>query len=441
MIVGTISVLNYRASIQFYLEDQKQELRLIATAVTGAMGKIWEIDGKESALVYLKDEDERRPRSELTFLELTDTVPSLSPPRPLVETTTQLVLVHGEVRGKVFFVRSSLEFESFAREELYRQLIIGALATLLGSLFILLFTRRQISQPLGELSRLTENIATGTLVRDAHRVRHDEIGSLAGSLHRMSRALAVARDDVARAALDRDLLFEMMRERDRDGTAGYLAAEFAHELGSPLNVVAGRAEMILDDNAGTSKTAENAKVIIEQVRRMTHVIAQRLEDLRPHGERQEGPIGEFLRRVETVVSPLLSYREIALRVDTPPPSYRLEVDASRFVHVLASLLLVVARVSPGSSSLELAVSRESVSTPLAHEGRPGPGFAVIVRSTAVEPTDKLRAELERGNGLGLTVRACRDAMAAEDGWVSWSLVEGQGLEFTVFVPENQAAEA
>jgi len=59
-------------------------------------------------------------------------------------------------------------------------------------------------------------------------------------------------------------------------TIGQLASGLAHEIGTPLNIIGGRAELIkrkLDDLEGAQK---NLDIIVQQTERITKIIQQLL---------------------------------------------------------------------------------------------------------------------------------------------------------------------
>ena len=93
----------------------------------------------------------------------------------------------------------------------------------------------------------------------------DELGDLAEELNAVGARLAAR---------------ERLRHADRLKTVGQLASGVAHELGTPLNVISGRAQ---DDRLGRSSTGDEAagrtrRIIAEQAARMTahHPPAARL---------------------------------------------------------------------------------------------------------------------------------------------------------------------
>src|SRR6185295_12152975 len=101
-----------------------------------------------------------------------------------------------------------------------------------------------------------------------------EIGELATEIRRMAASLAEARRDLAAETEKRMAALERLRHTDRLTTIGQLVSGVAHELGTPLSVIAGRAEMIVSGEAAGERTEQSARVILEQARHMAEMIRQ-----------------------------------------------------------------------------------------------------------------------------------------------------------------------
>ena len=103
---------------------------------------------------------------------------------------------------------------------------------------------RIVGRPMSALAAHARRIGTGELEERVTVNGNDEIGELAGEMNRMAQGLLAARaraDAEAQAKLEAT---EQLRHADRLGTVGTLAAGMAHELGTPLSVIGGRAKMI-----------------------------------------------------------------------------------------------------------------------------------------------------------------------------------------------------
>src|SRR5690606_20069766 len=70
---------------------------------------------------------------------------------------------------------------------------------------------------------------------------------------------------------------EQLRHADRLITVGRLAAGVAHELGTPLNVIAGRVKMLRRGKTPPNVVDEYLTIIAEQADRMTTIIRQLMD--------------------------------------------------------------------------------------------------------------------------------------------------------------------
>ncbi len=95
---------------------------------------------------------------------------------------------------------------------------------------------------------------------------------------------------------------------------GKLASGIAHELGTPLNVVSGRAKMIRTSEDLPEEPRRNAQIVEQQVERMTRIIRQLLDFARA-GDARLVLIDwlEVIRRVVSLLTPLAEKRGIASR--------------------------------------------------------------------------------------------------------------------------------
>src|SRR5258705_297136 len=76
---------------------------------------------------------------------------------------------------------------------------------------------------------------------------------------------------------------EQLRHSERLATVGQLVAGVAHELGTPLNVVTARAELLVADGVPPPDPVTNGRTILEQADRMTRIIQQLLDFSRRSG--------------------------------------------------------------------------------------------------------------------------------------------------------------
>ncbi len=104
-------------------------------------------------------------------------------------------------------------------------------------------------------------------------------------------------------------LRERLRHADRLAhaeklaTAGQLAAGIAHEIGTPLNVVRGRAELALSRLGPDHAQAASQRVIIDEVDRVTRLIRQLLDYIRLTPQPDAARDVELAAAIEQVIGP------------------------------------------------------------------------------------------------------------------------------------------
>ncbi len=119
--------------------------------------------------------------------------------------------------------------------------VVAILSTVLGVVFV--------GRPTRALVRKAHRIGSGDLDGPIVLRQRDELGDIAVGMNAMCEQLASARDRVQAESSARLAAMEQLRHADRLMTVGKLASGIAHELGTPLNVVGGRAQMIASGEA------------------------------------------------------------------------------------------------------------------------------------------------------------------------------------------------
>src|SRR5205085_3588256 len=97
-----------------------------------------------------------------------------------------------------------------------------------------------------------DDVTHGDLGRVILRERDDEVGDLAERFNEMTASLREARSQIL-AGVDAKLALEArLRHSEKLATIGQLAAGIAHEVGTPLNVIGGRART-MEKKAGEAQ--------------------------------------------------------------------------------------------------------------------------------------------------------------------------------------------
>jgi signal transduction histidine kinase len=266
----------------------------------------------------------------------------------------------------------------------------------------------------------------------------------------MCDRLAEARNKVTAETTARLAAVEQLRHADRLTTVGKLASGIAHELGTPLNVISGRAQLIQTGEKTPADMRAGARIIVEQTKRMTAIIRQLLD---------------FARRVETPKTEL-DLRDIAARCTTMLQSIALKAgvtlsvapggqavpafaEVSQLEQALLNLVVNAIQATENGGSVLIEVGDEQAVPPAEHGGKPGTyaflrvtdtgsGMAEDTAARAFEPFFTTK-DVGVGTGLGLSV--AYGIVRDHGGWIDVDTSPGHGSRFSIHLPVLRAAAA
>jgi signal transduction histidine kinase len=324
-----------------------------------------------------------------------------------------------------------------------------SVAVLIGVviLAITISTRNSVTRPIRKLIAGIDDVAKGDLSHVLLAERDDEIGALASRFNEMTRSLREARAETGRSVEERLALEAHLRDTAQLATIGQLAAEIAHEVGTPLNVVTGRARAMLKKVDDPNAVRKNATIVAEQAARITRII-QRLLDVarRKVGAGEKAAVDVSKLAADTLE--LLEYQLGSARIE---PRTRLAKDLGavtgnrdQLQQVLLNLYMNALEAMPDGGILEVRTSRIARRRP-GLEVDPERRYAVVeVADTGPGIEEKDRAKIfeafytskgdSGGTGLGLSV--AHGIVKDHDGWIEIADPgTGKGTVFRVYLPE------
>ena len=320
--------------------------------------------------------------------------------------------------------------------------IIIAILVLIGGTVALVLagTRTWVSKPISRLREGIEHMAQGDLDTRIAFKGHDELSELAQSFNQMAADLKIARERIIRDAGARLELESGLRQSEKLATVGQLASGLAHEIGTPLNILLGRTELIkrrLDDKESLER---NLEIIDNQIEKITRIIQQLLGFVRKKKPEQEVlDIGAIL---ETTLD-LLDYRiekqklRVVKRFEHGLPPVKGDPDLLQ--QVFLNLTLNAIQSMPEGGTLRLCTSSACVSKGAFPESERR-YIEVRVEDTGVGMEGEVIKQIfnafyttkETGTGLGLMVT--QGIVQDHDGWINVESEVGKGSVFKVYLP-------
>lgn len=298
-------------------------------------------------------------------------------------------------------------------------LTIAAISAALLALIVGILLARTLTRPLHALTEATEKMANGELSQQVAVNSRDEIGELAESFNRMSR-------EVARA--------NMLRKQ--------MTADIAHDLRTPLTVIAGYVESIRDGDL--DPTPERLDAIYAEIERLQHLVQDlRLLAVTDAGELRLNltPLNpkSFLESAASSFKLSAEQKGITLRVETEKDLPEINGDESRLDRVMGNLIANAIRHTPQGGNVTIMAMRKNdtllLSVEDTGEGIPSADLPHIF--DRFYRADKSRTDADgAASGLGLAIAK---ALVEAHGGRIWAESEvGRGTRMRVEVPLNDA---
>ena len=207
------------------------------------------------------------------------------------------------------------------------------------------------------------------------------------------------------------LAVDQLRHADRLNVIGKLAAGMAHELGTPLSVIAGSAELLQTRRLTSEKRSALIDTIYAQTKRMSRTIRQLLDFGRAAGS-SKAPVelNELVSVTKDLLSPVAAERGCTIHFEPAQASIALLANASEIEQVITNLLLNGMQAMPDGGELRLRTTVES----RAAETGAGASYACIVvedKGIGISAEDLPRIfdpffttkDVGEGTGLGLSI--------------------------------------
>ena len=349
------------------------------------------------------------------------------------------IVVSGQEVGKLYLLSSGMVIVQFippggalsgqppsSPEQRYlshvnTSLIIAGVVGAAVAILLGLFLTRQFTKPIRALKRGAARIAGGDLAYRVEVKSKDEFGELATSFNSMA------------ATLDSS---EQSRRR--------LFADIAHELRTPLSVIGGTVDAMLD--GVYEPNPDNLTSIKEETEVLTRLVAE-LRDLTlaesGHLKLEVEPtnLAELVQRRVSQAEVIAQGKNISLKTDITERLPEIEADGRRVEQVVANLLDNALNHTPQGGTVTIAVSPDKngilVSVSDTGEGIPPEHLPYIFER--FYRVDDARSRKTGGAGLGLAI--AKQMVELHGGRIWVESEAGKGSKFSFAMPRTQQTPA
>lgn len=384
-IVFVMATLSVRTNLAILEEDLQRDARLVATSVAIAAADLSEPE--INALVSNMDGQSEDIRVRYIRADTT------------VEADPGAIRSLAPVGDGSIEVVESLAIRDRMLESALNSLLLTSVLVVLVSLALGHWVARMaVGRRIDSLVQKAQRVGQGRFDVPVDVRGDDELTVLATELNRMAGQLEAA---WARSTEEADLRLEAevrLRHADRLRTVGQLAAGMAHELGTPLNVISGRATLLTRALSG-SKEASHADVIREQSERIAGVVRRLMDFSRARpAERAAVDLAALVRDTLDMLRPTCAESGAAVELGELAES-NVDADPDQLRQVITNLVMNAVQAAPTGTVRVSVLPGPPVTLSVEDDG---PGIPEHERERALEPFFTTK-DPGAGTGLGLSI--------------------------------------
>ncbi|HVP13695.1 MAG TPA: HAMP domain-containing sensor histidine kinase [Phycisphaerae bacterium] len=476
MLLGVIIIgvainayLRVQREIRFFDLDMERDELALGHGLRSAVSGVWASAGQQAAMelitaanqgrhiarsrwVWLdsRAEDPYRPRVSHAELEPLARGESISVKKEHGEFsgyryTYVPVPVEPSRLGAIEISEPLSQIDEYTRETIIRTVITTGLMTVYIACLMGVFGVWLVGRPLHLLIEKAKRVGSGDLSGPLHIPGRNELSELAATMNAMCQSLIAAQERIAAETAARIETLEQLRHADRLKTVGRLASGVAHELGTPLNVVSGRAGLVESGGLSEAETVENARIIRTQAERMTTLIRQLMDFARRRPpEKTAVDLRQVTRQTLELLETLARKRNTILSLTGDDTPMIVKADAGQIDQALANIVMNALQSMPRGGRIEVNLRRERARPPEGEPGSEGQYVCLSVQDEGVGiPEDNLphifepfftTKEVGQGTGLGLSITY--GIIHEHGGWISVSSEVGKGSRFLIHLPQG-----
>lgn len=326
--------------------------------------------------------------------------------------SSTVIEVNGKNVGSILTAKHISRFspeEALFLERTNQALLLSIVTGLLVAIVIGIILARTLTLPLRELTQAAQNIAEGHLEQEVKVTSKDEIGQLAEAFNQMSQE--VARVNASRRQM---------------------TADIAHDLRTPLTVIAGYIESMQD--GVLQPTPERFDLIYKEIERLQNLVG----DLRMLSQADAGDLTlhpqniqpkMLLDQAAALFQHHAARQSVTISVNASPDLPEIQVDEARMMQVLDNLISNALRYTPENGKVILGGTVVDGKVELSVEDT-GSGIdpqELPLIFDRFHRADKSRHTDEGESGLGLAIVK---ALIESQGGLVWAESEiGKGSTF------------
>lgn len=241
--------------------------------------------------------------------------------------------------------------------------------------------------------------------------------------------------EIADSHREMAMLGEELARAGRLAALGQAAANMAHQIGTPLNLISTHVQLLIESTPPTAASMDRLKAIQDQVARVTTIVTAALDWLRPSAAPHErAELGGLVRQVCQMAGPMLEEAGVEIEVVTPSEPVDVMADAVQLELALLNLLTNSVDAMPAGGRLSVHLDRVHDRLCLSIEDT-GTGIPPELIAQIFDPWVTTKPH-GKGSGLGLGIT--RQVVITHGGTIRVDNRPNKGAIFMVDLPAAPA---
>lgn len=368
------------------------------------------------------------------------------------------IVYNNRVIGAVETVEKLDTISSIALSYLANLSWIAVVTILLMTLALYLVLQRLVYHPLENLLAGMQSAKQGNLKVEIASGKNDEFGKLSSNFNEMILQLRQMTEE-------REKQNEILREKVKEATAellekneqlehanleifhstrkmsdmerlvavGQNAAQFAHEVGTPLNLISGHVQLlqgVLPENSPESKRLETITAQIERIEKIVRSMLDRTRvDKTEHNSLN---LNQVLKKTLEAVEPILAESKVELNANFTDKLPEILGSAERMQQVFLNLIKNSLDAMPKGGKLAISTFGENEKV-IVEFTDDGIGMNTETKAKIFQP---LFTTKERGQGTGLGLVIVKQILDEHNANIELESEPEKGAKFRLIFPKT-----
>lgn len=240
--------------------------------------------------------------------------------------------------------------------------------------------------------------------------------------------------------LDKQLYLDVTRLKELDERKNAFVANVSHEFRSPLSVLKGNCELLLEGQLGqlTEKQKKAMNISMRTIKRLVRLVTDlldlaKIEAGKMELNKEKFDMAELLDETLVTYGVLINEKKLKIAKEFPSGENTMIGDRDRLAQVAVNILNNSIKFTPEGGRIVVRMINDDMQFRIEIEDN-GPGMDAEGSKKIFDKFERITSEKREGTGLGLPI--ARDIVILHGGRVWAESEEGKGSKFVVVLPKK-----